>query len=476
MAYRADRMSPLDASFWTLEDTEVAHQSLHIASFSVFAGPAPAQAEIRDLFERKLPLVPRYRQRMRPVRFGLARPAWVDDETFDLDYHLRRTALPAPGGEHELRALIERVMSTHLDRERPLWEAWIVEGLSGGNWGLISKLHHSMVDGIAGVGVLGRIMDTTPDAPLPELTTWLPRPEPSELGLLGMALRDRAGAAARMVRGASVAAVSPRRTVPTVLTAARGMFGYATAVRPVRRSSLVGGLGAARRYRWSVVDLADISAVRAAFGGSPNDVVLAIVTRGFRDLLEARGEELDPRAVHALVPVSVRAAGQRGQTDNRVSAMIAQLPVDVADPVQRLRAVTRHTTALKESKEAVAGELVSELAEFLPTPLVTVSVRTAFAVKQRVMSTVVTNVPGPREPLYLLGRRMLAYYPYVPIADEVRIGVAIVSYDGRLFFGVTADRASVPDADVLVTGIEDGLIELVKAAEAAPPNNDIAKG
>ena len=459
----SDRMGPLDASFWHLED---AHASLHIAGIAVFEGPVPAQAEIVEHFRRRLHLVPRYRQKMRTVPFNLDRPVWVDDPAFELSYHVRRTAVAAPGGDTQLQALLGRLMSQRLDRERPLWEAWIVEGLEDGRWALVSKLHHSMVDGIAGMDVLSRFMDVTPEAPQPDLVEWTPRPEPSSAALVTAALRDRARTAVRGVRGLGGAARHPRQTITLTVTSARGLLRLATAAKPFTSTSLAGPIGASRRYRWLSVDGMDIMNVRKAFGGSPNDVVLAIVTRGIRDLLVSRGEEPEPHAVRCLVPVSVRRPNETGQTDNRVSALLAELPVDLADPVSRLEVIAARTKALKLSHEADAGELVTELSDYLPPPAVAAGLHTAFRLPVRTLTTVVTNVPGPRQPLYALGRRMLANYPYVPIADRIRLGVAVSAYDGQLCFGVTGDRATMPDIDVVITGISDGLIELVKAAEA----------
>jgi diacylglycerol O-acyltransferase / wax synthase len=459
-----DRMNPLDSGFWHLEDE---HASLHIASVSVFVGPAPTTAEIASLYRHKLPLMPRYRQKMRTVPFGLGRPVWVDDPTFDLTYHLRRTALPAPGGDEQLGRLVGRLMSQRLDRERPLWETWIVEGLEDDRWALVSKVHHSVIDGVAGVDALSMMLDTSPGAALQPVGDWSPEPEPGVVRLLASALLDRAAVTAQMVRGLGSAAARPRHTGQLVTTGVLGLIGYARSARPIASTSLTGPIGTARRYRWLSVDIADVVRVRQEFGGSVNDVVLGIVTRGFRDLLLSRGEEPDSHAVRSLVPVSVRKADQRGYSDNRVSALLVELPVEFADPVSAYNAVAARMRQLKSSHEAAAGELFVELAEYVPPVVFAAALHAAFRVPQRTLTTVTTNVPGPRQPLYALGRRMLANYPYVPIANQVRIGVAVTSYDGRLFFGLTCDRDSVPDIDVLAAGIHDGLIELLKMADAS---------
>lgn len=458
-----DRMSALDAGFWQLED---GHASLHMASIAVFAGPPPTYAEVLGQFRRKLALVPRCRQKMRRVPFELGRPIWVDDQTFELTYHLRRTALPSPGGEEQLRNLVGRLMSQRLNRDKPLWECWLVEGLEDGRWALISKVHHSMLDGIGGMDLLSTMLDTDDNPSLPPARDWAPAPAPGVGYLLGSALLDRAVATAHIVRGLASAVAQPQHTTQLITQGVRGLIGYAGAMRPIAPTSLAGPIGSPRRYRWISVDGADVARVRDALGGSPNDVVLAMVTRGFRDLLLSRGESPNPRAVRSLVPFSVRKPADRGQFDNKVSALLVELPIEFADPLSSYHAITTRMRQLKSSHEAAAGELVTELAEYVPPPVLAAVLNAAFRVPQRVLTTVTTNVPGPRQPLFALGRRMLANYPYVPIADRVRIAVAVTSYDGRLFFGVTCDRDSVPDVDILTAGIEDGLAELVKVADA----------
>ncbi len=455
-----ERMSPLDAGFWSLEDR---HAALHIGSVAVFEGPVPAHHELRELFCRKLRLIPRYRQRMRRVPFAIGRPVWVDDPGFDLDYHLRRTAVAAPGSTEQLQRLVGRLMSQRLDPDRPLWESWIVEGLDGGRWAMVSKLHHSMVDGIAGIGVLSAILDEQPDADPGQVTDWEPAPGPSSVSVLARALADGALTAGQTARRLSGAALHPAGAVTAVGETVTGMRHFAGAIRPVSGNSLSGPLGSPRRYRSIEVDLADVATVRDALGGSINDVALALVTRGLRELLTARGETPDPHGVRCLVPVSVRAPEHGDRADNHVSALLLELPVEFDDTRSRYDAVLARMRRLKASHEAEAGEAVTTLAELVPSALLSAALWAAFRVPQRVLTTVVTNVPGSRVPLYAAGCRMIAHYPYVPIADRIRIGIAATSYDGRLYFGVTCDRASVPDADLITGGIADGLAELSPA-------------
>ncbi|MGN6246106.1 MAG: WS/DGAT/MGAT family O-acyltransferase [Motilibacteraceae bacterium] len=451
-------MSPLDEGFLHLEDR---HTSLHIASLSVFEGPPPDHDELVALFTRKLPLVPRYRQRVVPVPLDLGRPVWVDDPHFDLDYHLRRTALAHPGGEVELRRLVGRLMSQQLDRGKPLWEAWVVEGLAEDRWALVSKVHHSMVDGIAGTDLLSRVLDTSPEpaAAALEVVGWRPADPPGPVELVGAALRER-GLGLLAAGPLRSAVSSPLRAGSLALTTARGLAGYAANLRPVPASSLVGPLGPHRRFRWGSVGLTDVRAVRALHGGTINDVVLALVTGGFRALLLSRHEPPRRGSVRSLVPVSVRHADQRGRLDNRVSAILADLPVEVADPVERYAEVVVRMRRLKGTAEAEAGEALTTAAGWVAAPVLASALHLAFRVPHRNLTTVTTNVPGPRQVLWACGRRMLATYPYVPIADRLRTGVAVTSYADALAFGVTADRDSVPDVDVLLRGLLAGVDEL----------------
>ncbi|HEV7204178.1 MAG TPA: wax ester/triacylglycerol synthase family O-acyltransferase [Jatrophihabitans sp.] len=459
-----DRMTPLDAAFWTLENE---HASLHIAAVSVFEGPMPSYAEVAGRYTNRIATMPRYRQRMRTVPFGLGWPVWVDAPDFDLEYHLRSTGLPRPGGAVELETLIGRLMSTPLDRNRPLWEAWLVDGLSDERWALVTKVHHSLADGLAGMDLFTHVLDPMPGAG-PQHPLGRPAPPqrpPGRPRLLAGAVAAGLASGRQAARDVVAAGRHPATAVRAAGAGVRGSLGYARALRPFSSSSLAGPIGGSRRYRTAVVDRDDIAIVRRAFGGSLNDVALAIVTHGFRELLLSRGEEPGAHTVRTLVPVSVRAPHEEHDLANKVSAILLDLPVDFGDPVAAHGAVVARMRELKQHHEADAGVLATELAGLLPAGAVAPALRAAFAVPQRVLTTVVTNVPGPPRPVHLLGRRMLALYPYVPIADRIRVGVALTSYDDRLFFGITCDRESVPDGDVLSAGIEAGLAALVKAAD-----------
>lgn len=464
-----DALSPLDSSFFHLEDGKA---SLHIASLALFEGPVPAQDEVLAALAAKLPLVPRYRQRVRSVPMNLGRPVWVDHPEFDITEHVHRIQVPAPGGEDELLALMGELMSLPLDRERPVWEDWVVEGLAGGRWAMVTKVHHSMADGISGTDLLSTVFDHSPEPGSAVDDDWSPRPTPSDLALAAAAVRERLRVPGKEVRGLARLVATPRATTRRVLALGRGFAGFAGALRPIDGSSLIGPIGTDRLFRCLEVPISDVLFVRQALGGTLNDVVLSAVASGFRTLLLERGERPGRHAVRTLVPVSVRHPSQHGHPDNRVSAILAELPVEHEDPVGRHEDVVARMRRLKASHEAEAGEAVTELADLVPPAALASALHVAFRVPHRMLTTVTTNVPGPRNTLYFVGRRMLATYPYVPIADRVRIGVAVTSYEGRLLFGITADAEHSPDIDVLRAGLEKGFAELVEAARktGAPTN------
>ncbi len=462
-----DRLSPLDASFLHIED-HVSH--MHIASVAIFEGPPPPFADIVDMVDAKLDLVPRYRQRVRFVPFELGRPVWVDDPHFNIEYHLRHTALPSPGGESELRKLVGRVMAQQLDRSKPLWEIWVVEGLEDGRWAILSKTHHALVDGVAGTDLLAVVMDLSPETTRPERSEWVPRPMPSGLELMVDALENIARSPYEQLRAARAQTRVVRRVAGYALDVVGGLFALSGLVRPMPLSSLNGPLGPHRRYAWATTSVDDIKRVRKGLGGTFNDVVLAAITNGFRELLMSRDEDVE-RVVRTLVPVSVRPRDTSGKAigdgtlENRVSAMFAELPVDIEDPVLRLHTISAQMKDLKDSKQAVAGEALTSMSGFAPPMLLALGMRLATRAGQRNVNTVTTNVPGPQFPLYAAGRRMIRAFPYVPLGGQIRLGIAIFSYDGEVNFGITGDYDTTEDIDVLSGGIEDGMTQLLKACE-----------
>jgi diacylglycerol O-acyltransferase len=459
-------LSPLDASFLHIEN-EVTH--MHIGSVGLFEGPAPSREEMLEAVESKLHLVPRYRQNVRFPPLRLGPPVWVDDSHFNLEYHVRRTALASPGGEDELRVLVGRVMSQQLDRSKPLWEMWVAEGLGGGRWAMISKTHHCMVDGVSGTELLSVMLDAEREPVRAPAPRWRPEPGPSAADLLAQPLARRLTSPVYAVTAVRDAARAPRELGKLALESVRGVAAMRGLLRPTQRSTLNGPIGPHRRWNWAHAQLSDVKSIRAGLGGTVNDVVLAAITRGFRELLLARGEDVEGRIVRTLVPVSVRRPGERGTYNNRVSALFAELPVGVEDPVERLASVREQMEGLKQSKQAVAGEVLTSLTGFAPALLLALGARVASRrAPQRNVNTVTTNVPGPQRPIYLAGRRMLEAMPFVPLGGQVRVGVAIFSYDGALKFGVTGDYDTAPDIGVLCAAIESGVAELVAAASAQP--------
>ena len=464
-----DRLSPLDSSFLHLEN-EFAH--MHIGSTSIFEGPPPPFEDVRALVESKLIDIPRYGQVVRFVPMDLGRPVWADDRHFNLEFHVRHTALPLPGGREELRRLVARIMSQQLDRSRPLWEMWVVEGLEDGHWALISKVHHAMVDGVSGAELLSTVLDISPDATIAKAAEWAPRSSPSNIELATDAVAQLVKSPYEQVRALRAAGRVPRQAIEQLKEVGAGLSSLAGILSATPESTLNGPIGPHRRYVWTSVSVDDIKTVRAALGGTFNDVVLATITRGFRSLLRARDESTD-RVVRTLVPVSVRprndgevAAGD-GTMANKVSAMFAELPVMLDDPGEALAAVSEQMADLKESKQAVAGEALTSMADFAPPMLLALGERVAARAAQRNVNTVTTNVPGPQLPLYSLGRRMLEIFPFVPLAGQVRVGVAMFSYYGTVYFGITGDYDTCEDIGVLSDGIEAGMEDLLHLARAA---------
>jgi diacylglycerol O-acyltransferase / wax synthase len=347
----------------------------------------------------------------------------------------------------------------------------VVEGLEDGKWAMLGKTHHALVDGVSGTDLLTVIMDRTPAArPATRASTWVPKPEPSALELMVDALETMVTSPYEQLRAVRAQTRLLQQVVGYAWEVAGGLVALSGMVRPTPRSSLNGPIGPHRRYAWATTSVAEIKRVRKDLGGTFNDVVLASITNGFRELLRSRGEDVE-RVVRTLVPVSVRprdasglAVGD-GTFENRVSAMFAELPVDIEDPVMRLQTIAEQMKGLKESRQALAGEALTNMSGFAPPMLLALGMRLATRMGQRNVNTVTTNVPGPQFPLYAAGRRMVRAFPYVPLAGQVRIGIAIFSYDGEVNFGITGDYDSAADIDVLAGGIEDGLAQMLKACE-----------
>jgi diacylglycerol O-acyltransferase len=457
-----DRLTGLDASFLHLED---ASSHMHVAGVMLFEGPPPPYSDLLDVFERRLPLVPRYRQRLAFVPLGQGRPKWVDDPHFNLRYHVRSTALASPGSERQLKDLAGRVFSQQLDRDKPLWEVWLVEGLDDDRFAVLSKTHHALVDGISGVDILSVLFDTSPEpaAPTGPGDRWLPRPLPSRAQLLAEALLERATIPAELGRSARALLRGPVRIAEGARDAAVGVGAMAWAgLNPAPSSPYNKSIGPHRRYTWVRTSLHDLKAIKNELGGTVNDVVLSVVAGGLGRHLRRRGRKTDGLELKAMVPVSVRTGDQRGALGNRVAAMMAPLPVWCQEPVARLDIVREELKGLKAGGQAVGAQVLTELTGFAPPTIMDQASR--LMARQRYFNLVVTNVPGPQFPLYLLGRRMLDPFPMVPLAKNQALGVALLSYDGRINFGLVGDYDLLWDLDDFAVDLEESLAELAAAA------------
>jgi diacylglycerol O-acyltransferase len=461
-----DRMSALDAGFFYAESENT---PMHVGSVAVFDGPAPTYGDVVRLIVSKLPKVPRYRQRVRPVPMQLGRPLWVDDPHFQILYHVRHTATPRPGSDEQLRNLAGRVLGQRLDMAKPLWELWLVEGLADDRWALISKVHHCMVDGVAGSDLMQLMFDLDPDATHEPPKEWTPRRTPSSLSLMAESVSDTLSHPLQQL-ASTPGLASPARAVKELAASGRTLAQTVPslakqAVTPTARS-LNGPIGPHRRWAWTEGKFEEFKAVRTAFGGTVNDVVLTAITGGFRDLLEARGElSSEKLVVRSMVPVSVRKEDQKGSLNNQVSAVFVDLPVGLSDPVARLTAIRGQMDEYKRAMQAVDANSIISMGNFVAPTLLSMGVRAVLQAGQIWCQAVTTNVPGPRVPLYVLGRRMTSATAYVPIAGGTRCSIGIFSYLNTMTFGINADFDGFPDIDVLSGGIRRGIEQLMALAK-----------
>ncbi|MEA2349663.1 MAG: diacylglycerol O-acyltransferase / wax synthase [Thermoleophilaceae bacterium] len=463
MANSGERLTGLDASFLHLE-SDSSH--MHVAGVMLFEGSPPEHDELVEALSRRLHLVPRYRQKLAFVPLGQGRPRWVDDPHLNLHYHVRTTALPSPGSEEQLRALAGRVFSQALDRDKPLWEMWVVEGLGGGErFAVLSKTHHALVDGISGVDIMSVLFDASPEpeAPPDPGTRWLPQPLPSRTQLLAEALVERATVPAEIVRGVRAAFRAPRRIATSAVGSLAGIGAMAWAgINPAPSSPYNVPIGPHRRFTWVRTSLADVKAIKDSLGGTVNDVMLAIVTGALARDLRRRGTDVRVTELKTMVPVSVRSDEARGALGNQVAAMMAPLPVGLEDPVDRFQTISASMRKLKEGGQAVGAKVMTDLAGFAPPNIMAQASRVA--ARQRFFNLVVTNVPGPQFPLYLMGREMIEAFPMVPLMDRQAFGVAIMSYNGRINFGLVGDYDVMADIDQLAKDFRASLLELAEAA------------
>jgi len=456
---KPERLSGLDTSFLHLERSG-AH--MHVASTSIFEGTAPTHAEFREHIGSRLHLVPRFRQKLRFVPFTQGRPVWIDDPHLNLDYHVRQTALPAPGSDEQLRNLAARIFSQQLDRSKPLWELWLVEGLSGDRFAIIGKSHHALVDGVSGVDITTVLFDLDPEpAGTPDKAPpWLASPEPTDVQLLTEAWKERLTSPREIYRGVRHALRGPRQVLKGVGATSKIVTAGMSAPDTVFNVEI----GPHRRFQMTQTDLDDLKRVKDAHGGTVNDVILSIVAGGIGRYLRARGHDTTGLELRAMVPVSVRAAEEHGALGNRISAMMAPLPVWCEDPVERLQLMTEEMGDLKSSGQAVGAEILTKLTDFAPSTIASQAARLQPA--QRFFNLVVTNVPGPQFPLYVLGRKMESIFPMVPLARRQALCVGIMSYNGQVNFGLIGDYDAMADLDSFALDLEAATKEVIATAPA----------
>jgi WS/DGAT/MGAT family acyltransferase len=449
-----ERLSTLDSLFLELEDRTV---HMHVGATAIFEGPPPPYRDLLALIEARLEHVPRYRQRVMSVPLKQGRPVWIDETQFDLEYHVRHTALPAPGGEAELKKLVGRLLSQALDREKPLWEMWLVEGLGDSRFAIVSKTHHCMLDGVSGVDLATVLMDPEPvSTPPPPAVAWQPRKAPRSSELLVDSLKEQLSHPLRMAKQALEPNSEAVKLLGQVFSGFKPLVDVVSMGR-APESALNVPIGPHRRFEMLELPLAKVKAVRSKLQGTVNDILLAAVAGGLRSWLDARGE-LPASDLRVLVPVSMRTRKERGTYGNQVSAVFCSLPLTEPDPTARLRKVHEGMMAVKKSGYAVGAHALSRLGDFAPPQLLAQAAR--LQAVTRMFNLVVTNVPGPQFPLYLLGKRMLHCFPQVPLAAQQALGIALLSYDGKIGVGLIGDADAARDLPALARAMTAALDEL----------------
>lgn len=463
-------MTALDASFVDIEDVNV---HMHVAAALLF-DPGPLarpgggldMERIRAYVESRLHFIPRYRQRLAYIPVE-RHPVWIDDTRFNLFYHVRHTSLPHPGSERQLKRLCGRILSQKLDLTKPLWEIWVIEGLETGRFALVTKVHHCMVDGISGVDLITVLLSPEPAEDLSPPVSWTPRPAPSPQHLLAGEIWRRASLPIAAWRGARQALGDPMAAVESVRGAVEGVIELLGATPSSETPINPPHIGPHRRFDWLRLDLGEVQTIKRNFGGTLNDVVLATVTGAIRRYLGDRGVTPATTEFRAMIPVSIRHRSERGALGNRVAQMIAPLPLAERNPRRRLAQVATSTQELKRSHQIEATEFIEQVGDWTATAVLTQLVRLTTA--RRPFNLVVTNVPGPPMPLYLLGARMLASFPMVPLYSNQALGIALFSYDGGLYWGISSDWDALPDVHEFVEALGESFAELHQAATRAKP-------
>jgi WS/DGAT/MGAT family acyltransferase len=462
----SDRLSPLDVSYLYLEE---ATTPMHVGGVAIFQPPATGfnYERLVALVRERIVLVPRYRQKVRKVPGGLAKPVWVDDPRFDLTYHVRRSALPRPGSNDQLGELVGRLMSRRLDQDRPLWEVYLIEGLAGGRIALVTKTHHAVVDGGGAVDLTEVILDVSGEPRAVPVDRWRPSQEPNAAELVFDAVSDLIRRPSELADTARVALLDARSTLAKMAgAAAGGLFAAArSAARPAPDSPLNTEIGEHRRFGMASTDLDDYKRIRKAHGGTVNDAVLATIAGALRAwLLTRRGPVTAKTVLRAMVPVSVRDSDGEdlGVPGNKVSSYLVDLPVGEPSPVIRLHQVSYAMRAHKEAGRSVGADALVQLSGFAPPTLHALGAKAASGLSRRLFNLVVTNVPGPQYPLFAAGAQMLEVFPVVPLARGQAVAIGVTSYDGGVYYGLNADRDAMPDVRVLAALIEESLAELME--------------
>jgi len=458
-----DRLTAIDASF-LLQEGPDAH--MHIGGLVICDGPPPPFEQLLDTIRERLHLVPRYRQKLRIPRLEAGRPLWVDDPDFNLEYHVRQTALPKPGDEPQLMRLTSRIFSQQLDRAKPLWEMWLIEGLEDGRFAIVTKTHHALIDGVSGVDLATVLFDLGPTPtviPHPD-EAWEPHAEPSVAEVAAAAATDAVRGGLSIASRAIDVLTRPQSALREARHAAEGVAEIAWAgLNPAPDTPLNVPHGPHRRYTVVRNELADFRMVKNTFGGTVNDVVLTVVSGALRTWLRSRGVRTEGLELRALVPVSVRAKDQEGSLGNQIAVMRGPLPVYVEDPLARLRTVRQSMDGLKESKQALGAEVIAGATNFAPPTILAQASRLNFSTT--LFNLIVTNVPGPQFPLYVGGREMEDVFPIAFLPQNHSLAIAIMSYNGHINFGLLGDYDVLPDLDRIADNVRQSLAELVTLAE-----------
>ena len=464
------RLSAIDASFLFMESPQT---PMHSGAVAIFEPPPEGfdHERLVRLINQRLPYVPRYRQRVRDVPFGFARPVWVDDERFDVTFHVRRSALPKPGTRQQLNELVARLMSRPLDRSRPLWEMYLIEGLADGRFAIVSKSHEALVDGLSAVDIAQVMLDPSEEPAVVPVDSWRPRPEPTDVELLTQAFTEVTTRPAAAVDAVSTTVHDLSRVAGRVGERAAGIVSAALALaRPSVPSPLNVPIGEQRRFATVDLALADVKTIRRTLGGTVNDAILAVIAGALRSWLMARGVGVAQGDVlRAMLPISIAvpsAASGHG-SGNRVSAILVELPVGEADPAVRLQQISYQLAEKAEGSQFVGADAIANIAGFGPPTLHALGARVvgSSTMSSRVYNLVITNVPGPQLPLYAAGSRMVAAYPCVPLTQHQALSIGLISYDGGVYLGLYADRDALPDLELLATCLIEARDELIERSD-----------